>query len=257
VAAALVVAAGWGVFGYLSAGVTARAERLRRTIGVLEPERQRLDDERRRIAVAAAREAALEAFASQGPRLARVLEAFSLAAPPDVALSALRVQPGVAAWRLVAEGQAEGADAAAAHAAFNRFLQALDASPLLGRPSAPPSLHARTSDPAEALDLPAADAAPEEPPRPPQAVPTPRPAAAGPAYIEVARDGRLYRIPLRRSTGNLEAARSADNARRVQDAALARRAAALAARPGATAAGEPGRHPASVVEFTLRYEVPK
>ena len=257
VAAALVVAAGWGVFGYLSAGVTARAERLRRTIGVLEPERQRLDDERRRVAVAAAREAALEAFASQGPRLARVLEAFSLAAPPDVALSALRVQPGIAAWRLVAEGQAEGIDAAAAHAAFNRFLDALGASPLLGRPSAPPTLHARTSDPAAAIDLAAADAAPDEPARPVQAVPAPRPGSTGPAYIEVARDGRLYRIPLRRNTGNLEAGRSAEDARRAQDAALARRAAAVSARPGVPAAGEPGRHPASVVEFTLRYEVPK
>jgi glucose/arabinose dehydrogenase len=72
-----------------------------------------------------------------------------------------------------------------------------------------------------------------------------------------ARDGRLYRIPLRRNTGNLEAGRSAEDARRAQDAALARRAAAVSARPGVPAAGEPGRHPASVVEFTLRYEVPK
>ncbi len=51
----LVVAAGWGVLGYLHAGVTARQERLRRTIGVLEPELQRREDERRRAAVATAR----------------------------------------------------------------------------------------------------------------------------------------------------------------------------------------------------------
>jgi hypothetical protein len=146
VAGALIVAAGWAVLGYLSADVTARQERLRRTIGVLEPESQRREDERRRGAVAAAREAALGAFASQGPRLARVMEAFSLAAPRDVALSVVRVEPGAAAWRLVVEGRAEGADARAAHATLNRFLSALDASPLLGRPVEAPSLRARTSD---------------------------------------------------------------------------------------------------------------
>jgi hypothetical protein len=257
IASVLIVAAGWGVFGYLAAGVTAREARLRRTIGVLEPELQRQEDDRRRLAVAAARQAALEAFTSQGPRLARVMEAFGLAAPPDVALSALRVQPGVATWRLVVEGQAEGADAAAAHAALNRFLNALDASPLLGRPSAPPSLHARTSDPVEAASQAQAEPPPEETVRPIQPVQAPRPAATGPAFIEVARDGRLYRIPLRRNTDNLEASRRADEVRRLQEAALARRAAASAAAAGVDAAGDPGRHPPSVVVFTLRYEVPK
>jgi hypothetical protein len=255
VAGALIVAAAWGVFGYLAAGVTAREARLRRTVGVLEPEWQRQEDERRRVAEAAARAAALEAFASQGPRLARVLESFSLAAPPDVVLTAVRVQPGVASWRVAVEGQAEGADAAAAHAALNAFLKALDASPLLGRPSSPPSLQARTSDPPEIVEPTPAEAVPDEIMRPVQAVTAPRPSAAGPAYIEVARDGRLYRIPIRRNTGNLEAARKAEEARRLQDAGAARRAAATS--PPAGAAGGPGRHPASVVEFTLRYEVPK
>ena len=256
VAGALMVAAAWGVFGYLSAGVTAREARLRRTIGVLEPERQRQEDERRRAAEAAAREAALEAFASQGPRLARVLEAFSLAAPPDVALSAVRVQPGVASWRITVEGQAEGANARAAHAALNAFLKALDGSPLLGRPSGPPSLQARTSDPADAIQPAPAEAAPEDATQPAQAVPTPRPSAAGPAYIEVARDGRLYRIPIRRNTGNLEAARKAEEARRLQEASAARRSAASLPPSGAGATGD-GRRPASVVDFTLRYEVPR
>jgi hypothetical protein len=256
IAGALVVAAAWGVFGYLSAGVTAREARLRRTIGVLEPELQRQDDERRRVAEAAARAAALEAFASQGPRLARVLETLSLAAPPDVALSALRVQPGVASWRITVEGQAEGADAAAAHAALDAYLSALDASPLLGRPSAPPSLQARTSDPAEAVEPAPAEAAPEDTAGPAQAVQAPRPSSPGPAYIEVARDGRLYRIPIRRNTGTLEAARKAEEARRLQEASAARRASAASSQPGAIAADD-ARRPASVVEFTLRYEVPK
>ena len=258
VAGALIVAAGWGALGYLTAGVTARQERMRRTIGVLEPELQRQDKERRRAAVGAAREAALGAFASQGPRLARILEAFGAATPADVAISSIRVEPGVASWRLVVEGQAEGPDAGAAHATFKQFLNALDASPIIGRPLAPPSLHARTSDPAEDIEPWPADAPPEDAPPPAQPLATPRPSATGPSYIEVARDGRLYRIPLRRNTGNLEASRRADQARRQQAAALARQAAATSpASSGDAAPGAPGRHPASVVAFTLRYEVPK
>jgi hypothetical protein len=258
VAGALIVAAGWGALGYLTAGVTARQERMRRTIGVLEPELQRQDEERRRAAVGAAREAALGAFASQGPRLARILEAFGAATPADVAISSIRVEPGVASWRLVVEGQAEGADAGAAHATFNQFLNALDASPIIGRPSAPPSLHARTSDPAEDIEQWPAEAPPEDAPAPAQPLATPRPSSTGPSYIEVARDGRLYRIPLRRNTGNLEASRRTDEARRRQEAALARQAAATSPAPSGDAApGAPGRHPASVVAFTLRYEVPK
>ena len=252
----LITAVGWGVFGYLSSGVMARQERLKRIIGVLEPELQRQDDERHRAAVAVAREAALAAFASQGPRLARVMEAFSLAAPDEVALFSLRVEPGVASWKLVVDGQAEGADAGAAHAAFNRFLKALEASPLVGRPAAPPSLRARTSDPADSVPQVAEEAPLANTPPPVQAVETPRPSASGPSYIEVARDGRLYRIPLRRQSGSLEASRRAEEVRRLQEAALVRQAVALPASSGA-APGETGRRSVSVVEFTLRYEVPK
>ena len=252
----LITVAGWGAFGYLSSGVLARQERLSRTIGVLEPELRRREEERHRAAVAAAREAALAAFAAQGPRLARVLEAFSLAAPDEVALFSLRVEPGAASWNLVVDGQAEGADAGAAHEAFSRFLKALEASPLLGRPAAPPSLRARTADPTDAIDLAAEDEPPAPAPPPVQAVETPRPSASGPSYIEVARDGRLYRIPLRRQSGSLEAGRRAEEARRLREAALVRQAAAPAPSSGAVP-GEAGRHPGSVVEFTLRYEVPR
>jgi hypothetical protein len=258
VVAALAVAAGWGVFGYLAAGVAATQERMRRTIGVLEPELQRLEDARHRAALANARQAALDAFASQGPRLARVLEVFSRAAPPELALSAIRVESGAASWRLAVEGRVEGADAGAAHASLGAFLRAVEASPLLGKPSAPPSLHALTADPPAAADEPRADAPPLAPIEPAQPVAAPRPAASGPAFIEVARDGRLYRIPLRR-TGDLEAARRADEARRLQaQAASAREQDALArAQASAAAHGPSGRQAPSVVEFTLHYEVAK
>jgi hypothetical protein len=254
VAGVLIGAAGWGALGYLSAGTAARQDRLRRMISALEPELQRREDDRHRAAVAAAREAALRAFESQGPRLARILEVFSLAAPPDLALSAIRVEPGTASWHLVVEGQAEGTDAAAAQATFNAFLKTLDASPLLGRPASPPSLSARTSDPAIAADQVPPEATSGEAAAQVRPVDTPRPAVTGPAYIEVARDGRLFRIPLRRQAGNLEASRRAEETRRLQEAAPGRQEGAPLDR---SATGAPGRHPASVVEFTLRYEVPR
>ena len=174
-AGALVTASGWAALGYLTAGVTARQEHLRRTVGILEPELRRLNDEQHAAAVAAARGAALSAFASQGPRLARVIEAFGLAAPADLALSAIRVEPGDASWRVTAEGQAEGADAAAAHETLNRFVKALDASPVLGRPAAPPSIRARATG--EASGLPDAGAVRQAGPLPPAAAPR-RPASA-------------------------------------------------------------------------------
>ncbi len=253
-AGALATAAGWGVLGYLSSGVTARQERLRRTIGVLEPELQRRNEDRHRGAVAAAREAALAAFTSQGPRLSRVMEALSQAAPAEVAIVSLRVDPLAASWRLIIEGQAEGTDAGGAHDAFNRFLKALEASPLLGRPASPPSLRARNTDSAGAPGEIEAESPPVEPEPPAQAVETPRAAPSGPAYIEVARDGRLYRIPLRRRSGNLEAGRKAEEVRRLADAAQAG-----PALPPSGVAGDVarGRQPASLVEFTLRYEVPR
>jgi len=113
-------------------------------------------------------------------------------------------------------------------------------------------------DPADLADEQPLEAPPEEPALPVQAVSTPRPSAPGPAYIEVARDGRLYRIPLRRQSGNLEASRRAEETRRLQQAALARQTAMSApAASGAAATGPGARHAASVVEFTLRYEVAK
>ena len=190
----LVAAAGWGLVTFLSGNATAEQQSLRRLVGALEPEMQRQAEERRHAALAAARQAALRAFASQGPRLARVLEAFSRAAPGDIALTEFTVEPGTGYWRITAEGQAEGANAAAAQATFNRFLKALKSSPLLGNPITPPSLRVRTDD----------RAADKEPTT----------AGAG---------SRLT----------------------------------LGAPASAATAEPPGRHPASVLDFTVHYEVRK
>ena len=224
---------------------------------MLEPELQRRNENRHRGAVATAQGAALAAFTSQGPRLARVMEALSQAAPAEVAIVSLRVDPLAASWRLVIEGQAEGTDAGAAHDAFSRFVKALEASPLLGRPASPPSLRARSSDPAGVPGETVEELPPAEPAPPVQTIETPRAAPSGPAYIEVARDGRLYRIPLRRQSGNLEAGKRAEDDRRLADAALAGQAGTALPPSGVTGSAAPGRRPASLVEFTLRYEVPR
>jgi len=259
-AALLLVAAGWGLLTYLQRGADAEARRLRRTAGVLEPEMQRQDEARRQAALTAARAAALDAFTSQGPRLAQVLAAFSHAASGDIALTSLTADPRPGAWVVTAEGQVEGPDAAAAQATFNAFLKALNDSPLLGRPAGPPSLRVRTAD------------ATEEPPAATPSGPLPEPAESaareidvrrsapsGPAYIEVARDGRLYRIPLRRQPGNLELERRNEEIReRQRQAVAAREASAASALRAAATTGDPlARHPASAIDFTLRYEVAK
>jgi hypothetical protein len=187
-----------------------------------------------------------------------VLEAFSRAAPAEIALTALTVEPGTGYWRITAEGRAEGANAAAAQATFNRFWKALNSSPLLGNPITSPSLRVRTEDPAADREPASAEPLPPQIGRLPQEVQARRPAPAGPAYIEVARDGRLYRIPLRRQTGDVELERQKELRRRQQlEAAGAGPRLTLGA-PASAATVEPqGRHPASVLDFTVRYEVRK
>jgi Tfp pilus assembly PilM family ATPase len=213
----LIAAAGWGLVTSLSGHATAEQQRLRRLVGALEPEMQRQAEERRHAALAVARQAALRAFASQGPRLARVLEAFSRAAPADIALTEFTVEPGTGCWRITAEGRAEGANAAAAQATFNRFLKALSSSSLLGNPIAPTSLRVRTEDRAADKEPTAAE------PLPPQI-------------------DRLAQDVHRRQ--QLESASAGSRL-------------TLGA-PASAATAEPqGRHPASVLDFTVHYEVRK
>ncbi len=251
----LIVAAGWGLVTYLSGGAAAEAHRLRRAVGALEPELLRQDEARRAAALASARAAALQAFASQGPRFARVLEAFSHAAPAGVALTALKADPGTGSWRVTVEGQVEGVNAAAAQATFNEFLKSLGDSPIVGHPVTPPSLRVRTSDAVRAPEPPSIDLVPAPAGNAVQEVEAQRPAPAGPAYIEVARDGRLYRIPLRRQPGTVDLERQNEQARQRERLAAARQQ--LAARlDQAVGVEDPSvRHPASVIDFTLQYEV--
>ena len=142
--AALTVGAGWTLSAWLASGEQAKAAAARRQLGMLEPQLQRLDQHRLDRARSVAQEAALQAFATQGPRVARVLEALGRSAPGEVAITSLTLQAGGASWRLRAEGQAVAADPALAQAAFTKFLRAVTASPLLGQPVSPPLIRMRT-----------------------------------------------------------------------------------------------------------------
>ncbi|MCX6550322.1 MAG: hypothetical protein NTY02_04810 [Acidobacteria bacterium] len=253
-AGVLIAGAGWGLVTLLANSTTAESDRLRRQIGVIEPQMQILAEARRNAEIATARAAALRAFASQGPRLARVLEAFSHAAPPDVAITALKVEPGTGSWLVFVEGQAEGTNAATAQVTFNQFLTALKASPLLGTPIKPPSLKVRTEDPAAKAEQVTADAAPRADMLP-REVEVPRHAYTGPAYIDVARNGRLFRIPVARPVDNSNLERE-NELRGRQTYASAGQALMLGAQQAA--ANEPlKRTPGSVLDFSVQFEVRK
>jgi Tfp pilus assembly PilM family ATPase len=257
-AGVLIVAAGWGLVTFLSGSAATEQRTLRRIVGALEPEMDRQAEVRRHAALASARQAALRAFASQGPRLARVLEAFSRTAPDDIALTELTVEPGAGYWRITAEGRARGASAPAAQASFGRFLKALDSSALLGHPVTPPSLRVRTEDPVAGEKAGAAEPPPPDTDRLPQGVQSRQPAPAGPDYIEVVREGRPVRIPLRRQSGNVELERQKELRMRPQPAAASDGSLLAPGAPASAVPMEPqGRRPASVLDFTLHFRTSK
>lgn len=141
VAAALLVTSAL----YLQADRSARAnEQLRHNLqlalGTLEPQARAMETARTQDVVRTARQAALQAFDTQGPRLARALEALANAAPREIALNQLKVEPGGVAWRVTLVGVSVAADPGDAQGAVNRFLGQLESSPYLGAPVRPPAL---------------------------------------------------------------------------------------------------------------------
>jgi hypothetical protein len=73
--------------------------------------------------------AALNAMDTQGPAMARVLEAVGNAAPPSVTVRSLHVTPDDAYWTVTLDAISAGADQTVARQAADAFLRALDASP--------------------------------------------------------------------------------------------------------------------------------
>jgi hypothetical protein len=251
-AGVIIAAAVWGLVWWLGSGATADQDRLRRQIAVLDPEMARLGEARRNAEVAAARLAALRAFASQGPRFAKVLEVFSRATPDTISLTELKIEPAVGAWTLTVSGQAEGPNAAAAQITFNHFLSALKESPLLGEPLKPPSTSVRPGDPAPERRTVLADL--NERRYLPELLEPTRRAYAGPAYREIARDGRIYRLPIRQqASADYLDEEERRRRRNVEDARLGREEVVREEKP--EDAGK--RYPATLLEFTVTYEVRK
>ena len=258
VAGVLIAVAAWGLVTWFANGASTEQVRLRRQIALLEPEMQRLGEARRDADLASARLTALRAFASQGPRLAKVLEVFSRATPPDIALTEFTLEPAVGSWTLSVTGKAEGSHVAQAQITFGRFLTALKASPLLGDPLTSPAISVKNQDPVPEKPRVVVEARPPELLVPQLMEPTRRSGYAGPAYIEVARNGRVYRIPTRQAF-SANAYRDDELERERQRRALTSgvERLTLAAQPPAEPTEPPARRAGAVLEFTIQYEVRK
>jgi len=146
VLACAVVGSAWTVASYLQIETRARVQNLRRQIARLEPEAQRRQEARQADAVRAVQLAALDAFASQGPRVALVLDAFRLA-PDDLALNSLRLTTSPSGtWPLRVDGQARSSTTANAQASFSLFLNSASASKYLGVPTRSPEISIRIEE---------------------------------------------------------------------------------------------------------------
>jgi len=141
VAAGLLVVAGW--YGLTRGATPTRASQvaaLEQQIALLEPEAERISARRRASAMAGSRQAALGAFDTQGPRLARLLEVLSRSTPPEIVLNEIDAQAEAAHWRTTLSGMAITADPAAGQGAVTGLLQRLSQSPFVGPSAQPPLL---------------------------------------------------------------------------------------------------------------------
>jgi Tfp pilus assembly PilM family ATPase len=138
-AAGVLVVFGWYAMVSSSSNGSADVRDLEQQIAVLEPQSANLIELRRASTMAALRGAALAAFDSQGPRLARILDLLSQSTSDEVALTAIDVRAEAGFWRTNIQGLAVTSDLAAGQNAVNRLLHRLSESPLVGPVVQPPS----------------------------------------------------------------------------------------------------------------------
>lgn len=139
-AGVLLVVGAYAMVERSASGYASERQQIEQQLAQLEPEARRLDELRRTAAVAAARRSAMGAFESQGPRIARLLEALSQAVSDDVVLTSSVTEAAGMYWRTTVTGVAITDDAASGQAAVNRLIASLSASPYVGAPVQPPSL---------------------------------------------------------------------------------------------------------------------
>jgi len=144
--AAVCVGLGYAGATYLQASSRAGVQTLRQRIAVLEPEANRLGQAQELTTARSLRLSALEAFATQGPRLSLVLDAFRRA-PHDLAVSTLGLSDSQAGtWLLTVDGVAKAPTMPDAQAAFSGFLKSASASKYVGPPSRPPDIKVHTEE---------------------------------------------------------------------------------------------------------------
>ena len=137
---------------YWQTDATARGrvrelQRAEQELSVAEPRAHAVSEARNQQSIDQVRLAALDAFDSQGPRLARALEVIAQTTPNEIVLNAVKVQPAGAVWRATIAGAAVTSDPAQAQAAVNAYLRDLQASPYLGAPIRSPSLRMTAGNP--------------------------------------------------------------------------------------------------------------
>jgi Tfp pilus assembly PilM family ATPase len=138
-AAAVLIVFGWHAWVAASASGTSEVRDLERRIAALEPQSANLTDQRRASSMAELRGAAVSAFDSQGPRLARILELLSQSTSDEITLTQIEVQADGGFWKTDIRGLAVSRDVAAGQGSVNRLLQQLSGSPLVGPVVQPPS----------------------------------------------------------------------------------------------------------------------
>ena len=139
VAGVLTVAVWYFITGSTRAARASEVARLERQVAMLEPEAQRISAARSGAQTVASQQAALTAFETQGPRLARMLEALSRSTPDEIVLREIDAQSEGAHWRTVVNGLALTADPADGQNAITALLQRLSASPYVGSTAQAPS----------------------------------------------------------------------------------------------------------------------
>jgi hypothetical protein len=138
-AGVVTVAAWYFLAGPTRDNRTSELARLERRVALLEPEAERMSALRSGAQALASQQAALYAFDTQAPRLARLLEVLSRSTPREVVLNEIDAQAEGAHWRTVVSGTAVTADPVTGQNAVKDLLQRISQSPYFGAPAQAPS----------------------------------------------------------------------------------------------------------------------
>lgn len=135
------------MYGYASweaSRAASELEELHQQLAALGPRLRAVEATRVDAGLDSAQWAALTAFDTQGPRMARILETLSQASPRELTVRSLTVRGDGPLWRLSIAGTVESSDPARAQAAVNNFLELMQQSPLIGLPVRSPYLKITT-----------------------------------------------------------------------------------------------------------------